>query len=108
MSEILIWRVFLTGANVIGLFYSIPQMIRTWKTKSTKDIDTTGQILRLICSIVWLVYCIQFQLFDVGVSWAITMVSSIWTLGFKVIYEYRWFQNRIPIKDDDQQELESM
>jgi len=77
MSEILFWTISLNTANVMGFVYSIPQMVKTWKTKSTRDIDTTGQVLRMMCSILWIAYCIRFRLVDVGVSWGSRPCMSI-------------------------------
>lgn len=86
-----IWTIFLNIVNAIGFIYNLPQMYRVWKTKSTKDIDTTGQVLRLFCSIVWIVYCIEYQLIDIGVSWATTFIGALWILVFKLVYEYKCF-----------------
>ena len=40
-------NVFLVIANIINLFYNIPQMYKTYKCKSTKDFSTTFLLLRI-------------------------------------------------------------
>ncbi len=82
------WRITLNISNLVGLMYNIPQMYHTWKTKSTSDISTSSQVLRTVCSIVWVAYAIDSAQPEVGISWGVSLLSSIWTLGFKARYEY--------------------
>jgi uncharacterized protein with PQ loop repeat len=105
MPETLFWTISLNVANVVGFVYSIPQMIRTWKTKSTRDIDTTGQVLRCLCSVLWITYCIRFRMIDIGVSWGVTLLSSAWILGFKAVYEYHLFQKKYIPQQSPEEDL---
>lgn len=64
-------------------------MVHTWKTHRTKDISTSGQIIRCVCAIVWIIYASIYFDIDIIISWLITMFSSLWTLYYKARYEYQ-------------------
>ncbi len=82
------WRVVLNISNLVGFVYNIPQMYHTWKTRRTADISTSSQILRAVCSIIWVAYAIVSAQPEVGVAWGVSLLSSAWTLGFKARYEW--------------------
>ena len=52
-------NVFLVVANIINLFYNIPQMVTTYKRKSTKDFSTTFLVLRIVGNVIWIGYAIE-------------------------------------------------
>ena len=87
-SHPLHWIIILNIVNAIGFIYNVPQMYHTWKTHSTKDINTEGQVLRAFCSIVWISYALIYIDIDLLISWVVTFISSAWILYFKARYEY--------------------
>ena len=54
-------NIFVIIANVINLIYNIPQMIKTYKTKSTKDFSGWFISLRIIGNIIWIAYSIEIN-----------------------------------------------
>lgn len=44
------------AATVFGLFTFLPQAIKTWKTKETKDISLAMYIALWLGVILWLIY----------------------------------------------------
>ena len=56
-------NVFLVIGNIINLVYNIPQMVKTYKTKSTKDFSSTFLFLRVIGNSIWLAYSIELNTF---------------------------------------------
>ena len=50
---------FLILANILNIVYNIPQMIQTYKTKSTKDFNIWFIVLRIIGNFIWMVYAIE-------------------------------------------------
>lgn len=72
LAQTVVWT-----ANVLGLIYNVPQMYHTYKTKKVDDISTSSIVLRLLSSILWTGYCTYFHMWDVGLSWFITLVSSL-------------------------------
>lgn len=73
-------------ANVIGIIYNIPQMIHTYRTKSTRDISNTFINLRILCSIIWLVYSLYYSQWSILVSWISTFVSAVWLAYYAYVY----------------------
>ena len=81
-------NVFLVIANALNLIYNLPQMMQTYKTKSTDDINHWFITLRIACNSIWLVYGIYINSFLMMLNNLITVVASIF-IGY---YKY---QNRI-------------
>ena len=80
-------RVYIWTANAIGLVYNFPQIYHTYITKKVDDISTLSLVLRLVSSVMWSLYCVYFQMWDVGVSWFITLLSSILIAYYKVLQQ---------------------
>ena len=81
-----IFLVAINIANLIGILYNIPQMIHTYKLKSTRDISKTFINLRIVCSIIWLVYSIYYAQWSILVSWVSTFVSGVWLEYYAYVY----------------------
>jgi len=84
-------NVFLVIGNVINFFYNIPQVIKTHKTKSTKDFSETFLFMRVIGNCIWLAYAIELKQFLYMVANIVSLFSSIFISYYKVLEIY---QNR--------------
>ena len=71
-------------ANVIGFVYNVPQVVLTMRTKSAKDISLVFLSMRLVSSILWLIYTGIRWAPDVFISWVITGASSGVLLYYKL------------------------
>lgn len=80
-------NIFLIIANIINLIYNIPQIIKTYKTKSTGDFSKLFISLRIIGNIIWLVYAIQIKSIMFIINNVITILSSIF-IGYYMIINY--------------------
>ena len=49
-------NIFLSIANIINLIYNVPQVVKTYKTKSTKDFSAWFIFLRILGNIIWIIY----------------------------------------------------
>ncbi len=78
-------NVFLVVANIINLFYNIPQMITTYKRKSTKDFSTTFLVLRIVGNIIWIGYAIEVNSLLMMINNIVTVLSSIFIGYYKVL-----------------------
>lgn len=96
-------------ANVIGVVYNVPQVVLTIRTKSANDLSFIFLLLRLITSILWLIYTSINWLPDVFISWVITAVSSGILFYYKICYsnqsiwnEFLFLKNtyRIELKNE--------
>ena len=78
-------NVFIVIANIINMSYNIPQMIHTYKTKSTKDFDVWFIVLRCVGNIIWLVYSIYLNIFLMMFNNLITVIASIFIGYYKLL-----------------------
>ncbi len=60
-------------------------MYHTYTTKRVDDISTSSIVLRLLSSVLWTGYCVYFAMWDVGLSWFITLISSVLVAYYKVL-----------------------
>ncbi len=78
-------NVFLVIANIINLFYNIPQMVTTYKRKSTKDFSTTFLVLRIVGNLIWIGYAIEVNSLLMLINNVVTVLSSIFISYYKVL-----------------------
>jgi len=82
-------NVFVVIANIINLFYNIPQMYKTWKTKSTKDFSLTFIVMRIIGNTIWIAYAIEISSFLMLLNNCVTVFSSIFIFYYKGLELYK-------------------
>ena len=84
--------VLLIVANVINVVYNIPQIIRTYKTKSANDFDTWFIVLRIVYNILWIMYGID----DDNMLIVLNSVVTIFTSGIIGYYKF-WYVRDVAI-----------
>lgn len=100
-------NVFLVIANLINFVYNIPQCIKTYKTKSTKDFSSIFLFLRVIGNIIWLAYSIEIKAFLFILANIVSVLSSIFISYYKVIEIYvDYKKNKDTLLISDEIELE--
>lgn len=77
-------NVFLIIANVINLVYNLPQIVKTYKTKSTKDFSGTFIFLRIVGNVIWIPYAIEIDSLLLLINTLVTVLSSIFIGYYKV------------------------
>jgi len=82
-------NVFLSLANIINLIYNIPQVVKTIKTKSTKDFSSWFIFLRIVGNIIWVVYSIDIDSLQMLINTCVTVLASIIIGYYKVLELYR-------------------
>jgi uncharacterized protein with PQ loop repeat len=70
-------NVFLVIGNIINLIYNLPQIIKTIKTKSTKDFSGWFISLRIVSNVIWIAYAIEINSFLMLINTIVTIISSI-------------------------------
>jgi len=75
-------NIFVIIANIINLIYNIPQMYKTWKTKSTKDFSTTFLVMRISGNIIWVAYAIEISSFLMLLNNCVTVLASVFIFYF--------------------------
>lgn len=76
---------FIAGSLTTTAF--LPQVIKTWKTKSTKDISLEMFLILSIGIFLWLLYGIFIKSLPVIFANAITLILASIILFFKIRYK---------------------
>jgi MtN3 and saliva related transmembrane protein len=77
-------NVFLIIANVINLVYNIPQVVKTYKTRSTRDFSATFLFLRIAGNIIWVAYSIEVESLMLLINNVVTVLASTFIAYYKV------------------------
>lgn len=94
-------NVFIIIANVLNLFYNIPQIWTTYKRKTTGDISTTFLVLRFVTNNIWIAYAIEIDSLLFLINNVVTVLSSAF-IGF---YKFRELYHQRQRKIFEGQEL---
>jgi MtN3 and saliva related transmembrane protein len=77
--------------GLLGAFLSsitfIPQVYKTWKTKSVDDLSMMMLLIILTSTIVWLIYAFSLMLWPVIICNSIVCVLSLLLIYFKLAYK---------------------
>ena len=68
-------------------FAFLPQAIKVWKTKSTKDISLYMFIIFTIGVVSWLIYGIIISDLPIILANAVTLILSLFILSYKLKYK---------------------
>jgi len=88
-----IMNVFLLIGNINNFVYNIPQLVKTYKIKSTKDFSASFLFMRVFGNCIWLAYSIELQAFLFIMSNIVSLFSSMFVSYYKVIELYNDRQN---------------
>ena len=82
-------NVLLIIANIINLLYNIPQMIHTYKTKSTKDFDVWFLILRIVGNGIWIIYSFEINSLLMLINNCVTIIATLFISYYKFLELYK-------------------
>ncbi len=91
-------NVLIIIANIINLFYNIPQMIKTYKTKSTRDFSAVFIVLRIVANVIWVAYSIEINSFLMLINNLVTVIASLFIGYYKALEMYEDYKTK-PIRD---------
>jgi MtN3 and saliva related transmembrane protein len=94
-------NVFLVIGNIINFVYNIPQMVKTYKTKSTKDFSPTFLFMRVMGNCIWLAYSIELQQFLFMLSNIVSVIASIFIGYYKVVELYQERLTYVKMEEDE-------
>ena len=81
---------WLEGMGLLGSALSsitfIPQVVRTWKTKSVEDLSLSMIIIVFFSTVIWLVYGFGKNLLPVIICNAVICVLSVLLIYFKLSF----------------------
>lgn len=78
-------NILLIVANIINLVYNVPQMVRTYKTKSAKDFDVWFLGLRIFYNFLWILYGIEVKSMLVGLNSIVTILATLFISYYKFL-----------------------
>jgi len=75
---------YIAGALVV--LSLLPQTIKSWKTKSTKDISLARYVIYIIGLILWIIYAILIHNGPVAITNGIGLILAVSILSLKIKY----------------------
>ena len=76
---------FLILANVLNLVYNLPQVLQTYRTKSTGDINQWFIGLRVVGNCIWIAYAVYINSFFLLLNNVVTVLSSVFIGYYKYV-----------------------
>ncbi len=73
----------------------IPQMIKTWQTKSAKDVSLAMLITLNLGTLLWLTYGIAINALPIILANGITMIFHVINLSLKIRYSRNFSRNHL-------------
>ena len=74
-------------AGTLVVISLLPQVIKSWKTKSTKDISLSRYIIYVIALILWIIYAVIIQNGPVAIMNAGGLLLALSILFLKIKYK---------------------
>ena len=93
---------FLIIANIINIIYNIPQIVKTYKTKSTKDFSSWFIFMRIIGNIIWVAYAFDVNSIQLIINSLVTVLASLFIGYYKYLElrkEYR--EKRVLLRNEN-------
>ena len=93
---------FLIIANIINIIYNIPQVVKTYKTKSTKDFSSWFIFMRIIGNTIWVAYAFDVNSIQLIINSLVTVLASLFIGYYKYLElrkEYR--EKRILLRNEN-------
>jgi uncharacterized protein with PQ loop repeat len=87
-------NVFLVIANIINLVYNIPQIVKTCRSRSTKDFSGWFLSLRFLGNIIWIGYAIEVNSLLMLINNIVTVIASGIIGGFMINNMYKSYKIR--------------
>jgi len=87
-------NILLIVANIINIVYNIPQMVRTYKTKSANDFDVWFLGLRIFYNFLWILYGIEVNSMLVCLNSVVTILATAFVSYYKYV-SYINMKNKI-------------
>lgn len=98
-------NIFIIIANILNLFYNIPQMVLTYKRKTTKDISSTFLFLRIIGNSIWIGYAVEVSSFLMLLNNCVTVFSSLFVGYYKISELYGERKKETLIEGDELKDI---
>jgi uncharacterized protein with PQ loop repeat len=101
-------NVFLIIGNIINLVYNVPQMVKTYKIKSTRDFSSTFLFLRVVGNSIWLAYSIELNTFLFLLCNIVSVGASVFISYYKVMDMLKDYKTKHYLKLHDEMDANEM
>lgn len=81
------WDIVGHTAGLLVAIALLPQVIKTWRTKSTKDISLLWTIVLIIGLILWVIYGFANRLLPIMIFVSIEIFLALIIFVFNLIYK---------------------
>ena len=78
-------NIFLIIANIINLTYNLPQVWKTFRTKSTGDFSETFLVMRILGNGIWIGYAIEINSMLMLINNLVVIFSTMFLGYYKVL-----------------------
>ena len=85
-------NIFIIIGNLITVFQNVPQVIKTYKVKSTRDFSSIFLFMRLAACFIWGAYSIEINSLLMLINNLITLLSTMFICFYKmkeIISDYK-------------------
>jgi uncharacterized protein with PQ loop repeat len=105
-------NIFIIIGNIITLVQNVPQVIKTYQVKSTRDFSAIFLSLRIMACLIWGAYSIEISSLLMLINNLITLLSTIFLGYYKVkeiIHDYRNKKNTnyVEINENNLENIET-
>jgi MtN3 and saliva related transmembrane protein len=77
-------NIFIIIGNFITVFQNVPQVIKTYKVKSTRDFSSIFLVMRLTACFIWGAYSIEINSLLMLINNLITLSSTMFISYYKI------------------------
>ena len=77
-------NIFLIIANVINVIQNVPQIYKTYKSKSTRDFSGWFLLLRAMGNSIWLGYAVEIDSMLMLINSSITIIATSFIGQYKI------------------------
>ena len=71
-------------AGILVAISVLPQVVKSRKTRSTKDVSLSRSTINLVGQILWIIYGVLIESYSLVVMSSITLIFNIIMIGLKV------------------------
>lgn len=75
---------------IAGFFVAVslsPQLIKTWRTKSTKDISILWTLVLMFGLFLWVIYGLANKILPIMIFASIEFLMALTLFAFKILYK---------------------
>ncbi len=103
-------NIFIIIGNIITVFQNVPQVIKTYKVKSTRDFSSIFLLMRVAACVIWGAYSIDINSLLMLINNLITLSSTLFISYYKakeIISDYKLKQINEYMQIENNQNLEN-